>query len=99
MARDRVPNVRIAIAKLLKDTVMKYGEYDGERDSLYIFSFLAEYFQNNESDSFSLDELQITLECLQHDADRDVKFFAGGEITETPRYIDKFMCKSCDHGL
>lgn len=44
-----------------------------------------EYFQSDQHDSFSLEELQITLECLQHDADRDVKFFAGGEVTETPK--------------
>ena len=38
-----------------------------------------------EKDGFSLEEVQITLECLQHDADRDVKFFAGGEIVDVPR--------------
>ncbi len=46
---------------------------------------LLDYFQTEKSDAFSLEEIQITLECLQHDADRDVKFFAGGEIVEVPK--------------
>lgn len=29
-----------------------------------------------------LDELQTTLECLQNDADRDVRYFAGGDIDD-----------------
>lgn len=38
-------------------------------------------------EKFSVEELQITLECLQHDKDRDVKYFAGGEITDTRRCV------------
>ena len=44
-----------------------------------------DYFQADKKGVFSLEDLQITLECLQHDADRDVKFFAGGEVVETPK--------------
>ena len=29
-----------------------------------------------------MSDLQNTLECLQNDLDRDVKYFAGGDITE-----------------
>lgn len=56
------------------------------------FFLFPDYFQSDGKDTFSLEELQITLECLQHDADRDVKYFAGGEIVDTPRFVCVLIC-------
>ena len=57
---------------------------------LYTYDFMCiytDYFQTDGKDSFSHEELQITLECLQHDVDKDVKYFAGGDVTDTPRLV------------
>ncbi len=51
-----------------------------------------DYFQTDGKETFSLEELQITLECLQHDVDKDVKYFAGGDVTDTPRCLNNAVC-------
>ncbi len=71
---------------------MKWIDLNQQRSfclSLTIASLNActDYFQTENKETFSLEELQITLECLQHDQDRDVKFFAGGEVSDTRRYV------------
>ena len=51
----------------------------------------ADYFQTDGKDTFCLTELQNTLECLQNDLDRDVKYFAGGDLMElvAPRHLNR----------
>lgn len=51
----------------------------------------ADYFQTDGKDTFCLTELQNTLECLQNDLDRDVKYFAGGDLMEVvaPRHLNR----------
>lgn len=59
-------------------------------DKKHCFLF-ADYFQTDGKDTFCLTELQNTLECLQNDLDRDVKYFAGGDLMElvAPRHLNR----------
>ena len=59
---------------------------------MYVFEPFVDYFQTDGKETFSLEELQITLECLQHDVDKDVKYFAGGDVTDTPRCLNNAVC-------
>lgn len=54
-----------------------------------------DYFQTDGKETFSHEELQITLECLQHDVDKDVKYFAGGDVTDTPRLDELLLSVGC----
>ena len=46
--------------------------------------YFIDYFQTDGKDTFSLEELRVTLRTLQYDTDRDVRYFAGGPVLFDP---------------
>jgi hypothetical protein len=67
LVSDKVPNVRLALARAVRETLMNTDHFLTERRDI-------------------LDQLDSVLTTLQSDRDRDVIYFAGGDVSSFERH-------------
>ncbi len=84
LARDKVPNIRLAVGRLLHDSILSIGKQPrppikGCPCHYYtVHQLPPDYFQTDGKDTFSSQDLHSTMARLRDDPDQDVRYFAGG---------------------
>ena len=77
LVSDPISNVRVAVAKILKQVIIANGMYNLQV-CVCVYLFVRVLLHDNRL-GLSCGSLFPVLETLQHDTDRDVRFFSGGE--------------------